>query len=133
MPDEISGIASVVGEIRSLVELRHKTKREKRLELAAYFEEIRDCLNFAVEELRADRYPHGVCAELGEHARLMPHKLKGFVKEEEAQRLSDKLLAAHRLERAHAEIAGKPDKEKKLAKLEEAAGVLTAVAKYLRA
>lgn len=111
-----------------------KARRERRDRAAEYFSNLARLVEETSAQLRKRKYPHGRCAELERLALLMPKTLKGILSAKEIESHKKKLLAVHEIERLHAELLLLKDRsvERKLEKLDEAAGYFRALAAHLR-
>jgi hypothetical protein len=129
----IDSLVSFVTDVWNLKESLNKAKRDQRERIAKYFENIRDCIIDVVAKLRIDQIPHGSCAEMEMYAKQLPDLVHGVLKDDESIRLQKELYKAHLTEKFIVEIEGRPDRDAKLAELEESAGRLKAIANYLHA
>jgi hypothetical protein len=111
-----------------------KARRQRRDRAAEYFSNLARLIEETSAQLKKRKYPHGRCAELAKLANLMPRTLRGILSASEVQSHRKKLLAVHEIERLHSELLLLKDRsvERKLEKLDEAAGDFRALAAHLR-
>lgn len=129
----IEEILSVAKALWHYKESFDKAKRDKRDRIASYFEQISECLAETSMMLRHDQYPHGKCGEMEGYANLLPETVGDIISEEKAQDLANQLRSMHELEKLYSQLHDAPNKDEQLGKLEEASGILRALANSLRA
>jgi hypothetical protein len=135
MVGEISVALKILDAIKTLVGFGQdlaKSDASRRAAMAAKFEAVVGCLEGTAAEIRAGHYPGGRCAEMLTYAvELPPLVAKDLRDEGKAQEIGDALKEAYRVEllfRDRETPEGKAD----LAKLDEAAGLLRALATLVR-
>ena len=108
-----------------------KARDERRQRMGGVFVAVADCLEEAAREIRAGSYPAGRCQELLTYAVELPKVVDEELGAAKAQEIGQALTEAHRVEMLFAQRAtseGIAD----LARLEEAAGTLRALANLVR-
>ena len=93
-------ILSVAQRLWVLKDNFSQVDKERKEELANYFEAISNCLGETATELRAGNLPHGNCGKMLEHAKIFAKKLEGIIEPEMAGEFSRKLVGAYRTEHA---------------------------------
>jgi len=129
----IKDIIDVAKALFGVKENLAKANKQKRDEMADYFQAISVCLAGTYEKLSANEVPHGRCAELAAYAESMPKVIEGFVDENKAKELSDLLLRSHRVEGLWEEFNENPEKQKDLPVIAEASGIFLALSNSVRA
>jgi hypothetical protein len=104
----------------------------RRREVAAYFQNIGDCLSAVYDSLNRGEVPHGRCAEMADYAKRLPDVVADDIGEDEADELSQLLQAAHEVERFY-ELNSSAEKAKQLPDLAKAAGQFQGLANAVRA
>jgi hypothetical protein len=107
--------------------------KQKRDEMADYFQAISVCLAGTFESLSQDEIPHGRCAELGAYADSLSKVLDGFVDGARADELSEMLARSHSVEELWSEFNENPDKKSQVSTIAEASGIFLALANTVRA
>jgi len=93
-------ILSVAQRLWVLKDNFSQVNKERKEELAKYFEDISNCLAETATELRAGNLPHGNCGKMLEHAKIFAKKLEGIIEPEMAGEFSRKLVGAYGTEHA---------------------------------
>ena len=93
-------ILSVAQRLWVLKENFSQVDKERREELANYFEAISNCLGETATELRAGNLPHDNCGKMLEYAKTFAKKLEGIIDPEMAGEFSRKLVGAYKIEHA---------------------------------
>ena len=101
--------------------------KQKREEMADYFQALSVCLAATFEKLSEDKVPHGRCAELSEYAKTLPKVVEGFVEKSKAEELSQLLARSHAVEGLWEEFNTNPVKKKELPTIAEASGIFLAL------
>jgi len=109
------------------------SNREKADRVAGYMDAVAKTISDAATELRLGKIPHGKCGEMAGHASMFEATVSGVVDAARARMLADQLQSVYDIERAHAELQNALHADKKIAELDEAAGLLRAFAASLRA
>lgn len=132
---EISLALKILDAIKALFGLKEglaKAESSRRAAMAEKFDKVAVCLEAAAKDIRADVYPAGRCSEMLTYAVELPPLVSADLgNDSKAQEIGDALKEAHRVERLYADrntTSGKAD----LAKLDEAAGLLRALATLVR-
>ena len=130
IPDTIREVSRAFlafrGEFRS-------AGREKRTEVAQFFQDISECLAEVTASLRDDEIPHGKCGEMQGFAMQLPEKVTGVIKEKsEVEHLADLLGQAYEVESLWGLFQDLPNREEELAKLDEASGKFRGLAVAIR-
>lgn len=129
----IDTILSVAKALLGFTESFKKARRERKDRIANYFEEVSKCLEEVSKELKADRYPHGKCAEMGIYADRLTNTVGHVIGKVEAKKLAKNLKKVHEVEKLFSELYNSPNKTRELTKLDEASGIFRALAVSLRA
>jgi hypothetical protein len=127
---ELSLASKILGAVKTLCGLRESLAAgtaQRRAAMAQKFLRVADCLDATASELRAGRYPHGRCAEMLEYAVALPPLVRDEIGAGKSQEVGDVLLGAHEVESLHNRIHA-PEAAADLARLDEAAGLLRALA-----
>lgn len=128
----IDTILEVAKELLGLGEHLKKAKKERREEVALFFEKVSTCLRDVMTSLMAETVPHGKCAEMETYARDLPGKVSDQLGKQKAEELGAKLWSAYAVEGLVAELHDRPSRDAELAKLDEAAGVFDALSNLVR-
>ncbi|MCD6596569.1 MAG: hypothetical protein J7L04_02705 [Bacteroidales bacterium] len=132
----ISIIKDIIDVAKALFGLKDslaKANKQKRDEMADYFQAVSVCLKATYEKLSEDEVPHGHCAELGEYALSLPKVLDGFIEEDKALELSNRLERSHSVEGLWVEFNTNPSKKNQLQSIAEASGIFLALSNSVRA
>jgi hypothetical protein len=129
----IKDIIDVAKALFGVKENLAKANKQKRNEMAEYFQAISVCLVGTYENLLENEVPHGRCGELAEYARSMPKVIEGFVHDDKAIELSELLLSSHKVEGLWDQFNENPEKKKDLPVIAEAAGIFLALSNSVRA
>ncbi len=132
----ISIIKDIIDVAKALFGLKDslaKADKQKRDEMADYFQAVSVCLADTFEKLSENKVPHGRCTELAEYAKYLPEVVKGFIEESKANELSDILLRSHEVEGLWEEFNAKHSKKKQLPSIAEASGIFLALSNSVRA
>ena len=139
--DEIFSVA------KSLLAIKNnfsKAKKERRRELANYFENISKCLEDTATELRAGNTPHGNCGKMLGYAQMFTKKVDGILDKDLAEVFSRKLVGAYKIEHAldgfegimannlMTEVENQQRAYDTLALMEQASGEFFALADFIR-
>jgi len=132
---EVSLAVTILGAIKTLFGLKDdlaKADSSRRTAMASKFENVAVCLEAAADDIRHDIYPAGRCAEMLTYAvELPPLVADGLGHAGKAQEIGDALKEAYAVERLFGD-RDKPEGKVDLAKLDEAAGLLRALATLVR-
>jgi hypothetical protein len=130
-------IISLLLEVgKSLFEMKGKfdsVARERRRDVADYYERIGKTLEEVAATLEEGEFPHGNCEKMRVYAEQLPGTIGDVIGGAAASELAAKLMEAHKVEALFAELDGAADRDEKLAELEKAAGYFEASADSLRA
>ena len=129
----VDEILSVAKALFSIKESFAKAKKERREDLAVYFEKISTCLAETAKELRKGVVPHGMCGRMKGYAEQFEDTVKGLIDRNKAQEFSKKLLDNYETENALHDMCQARERESELAKIEETSGVFQALADSMRA
>lgn len=129
----IKDIIDVAKALFGVKESLAKADKQKRDEMADYFQAVSVCLAATYEKLSEDEVPHGRCAELAQYAELLPKVLEGFIEISKAEELSNYLARSHAVEGLWEEFNANPDKKKELPTIAEASGIFLALSNTVRA
>jgi len=95
--DEILSVAQRLWVLRDSF---GQVNKERKEELANYFENISNCLEEAARELRAGNIPRGNCGKMLGYAKMFAKKVDGIIEPEIAGEFSRKLVGAYETEHA---------------------------------
>jgi hypothetical protein len=107
-----------------------KQKEEDRKKVAELFEHIGNLLHSTYVELENGQYPYGHCRQIEIFAEKMKKDLKNILGDN-ADRLGNLLLAAHKVEGLAREISSGNIDKKELIKIEESSGEFLAASKLM--
>jgi hypothetical protein len=128
---EISLAVKILSAIKTLFGLKDslaKADSSRRGAMAEKFEKVAACLEAAATEIRAGQYPAGRCAEMLTYAVELPPLVAADLNNKaKAQEIGDALKDAYAVEKIFA-YRDQPQGKTDLAKLDEAAGLLRALA-----
>jgi len=93
-------ILSVAQRLWVLKDNFSQANKERKKELANYFENISNCLGETAMELKAGNIPHGNCGRMLGYAKMFTKKVDGIIDPEIAGEFSRKLVGAYRIEHA---------------------------------
>jgi len=134
MSDPASLILSVANSLWNLRDQLNRARRDRRDRIAEYFASLSDCLGAVASSLREGDIPHGRCAEMEVYASKLPDTIGDVVGREEAADQARALAEAHNVEWLVADLGpDEPERETRLADIERAAGIFTALATTMRA
>ncbi len=108
------------------------SNREQADRVADYIDTVAKTISDAATELRLGNIPHGKCGEMAGHAQLFEKTVSSVVDAGRAKELADQLQSVYDIERAYAELQNVLNADKRIAELDEAAGLLRAFAASLR-
>ena len=91
-------ILSVAQRLWVLKDNFGQANKERKEELANYFENISNCLGKAAMELRTGNIPHGNCGRMLGYAKMFTKKVDGIIDPEIAVEFSRKLVGAYGIE-----------------------------------
>jgi hypothetical protein len=106
--------------------------RAQRDRAAAWLDKTADTLDRVVTDLRRDVVPHGACDEMLLRADDLVETLGDQVGTAYAEETARLLRDAHEVEMLIAVLDGDPARDKKIAQLDRAAGMLRVDADYVR-
>jgi hypothetical protein len=129
----VETILDVAGKLFGLKDQLSKARRDRRDRIAEYFATLGKTLGEVAGSLRKDEIPHGKCAAMQHFATELPKTVAGVVSDAEANDYARRLADAYEVEMLWGELRGAPDRERKLAQLERAAGLFEAIAATVRA
>ncbi len=132
----ISIIKDIIDVSKALFGLKDslaKANKQKRDEMADYFQAVSVCLAATYEKLSEDEVPHGRCAELGQYAVSLPKVIEGFIDEDKALELSNRLERSHEVETLLGELHANPEGKNELPSIAEASGIFLALSNSVRA
>ena len=108
-----------------------KARTERRQRMGEAFVAVATCLEDAAREMRGGSYPAGRCQEMLTYSVELPRLVDEELGAAKAQEIGQALTEAHRVEMLFAK-RDSPDGLADLARLEEAAGMLRALANLVR-
>ncbi len=129
----IEDIIDVAEALFGLRDSLSKAQKEKRDQMADYFQGVSVCLAATYEALTADVVPHRRCAELSLYADSLREVVKGFIEDSKAWKLSDLLGRSHLVEGLWEDFNADPVKRKELPVMAEASGIFLALSNSVRA
>jgi hypothetical protein len=129
----IDEILSVAKGLLAIRESFAKAKKERRENVAVYFEKISTCLAETAKELRKGVVPHGMCGRMSVYAEEFEETVKGLISKEKAEKFSQKLKDNYATEHAVDDIIKARERESEIDKIEEASGVFQGLADSIRA
>ncbi|MFQ5981479.1 MAG: hypothetical protein ACE5OZ_25325 [Candidatus Heimdallarchaeota archaeon] len=134
MIEIITGISSVIIALFGYKEKLSQAKRQRRHDIADYFEEVGKTLAELHAELEARRYPHGKCQEVADLAARMPDALGRDIITN-VEELVKLLKKVHEVEQLFQPLDQLNDSERdtQLAIIAGAVGVINALATSVRA
>ena len=118
---------------KSLYDRRSKikeAKRQERQDIAVYFDSVSKCLSDVHTKLKQGEYPHGSCKEMEQYAKMLPALIRNDMIPD-IDKLASDLWSSRHIEDTYL-ILTDPDKEKLLARIDEAAGLFRSTATALR-
>ena len=130
MIDTILSVAKTLFGFKDVLDKSHRDRKDR---IASYFESISKCLAEISSKLKANKVPHGRCAEMKFYASQLPNTVGDVIGKAEAQRLAKDLESAHEVELLLSKLYQSPDRASQLAKLDEASGIFQALANSIRA
>ena len=106
----------------------------KRGRAADFLSAIAEAIELTGAQLREGRYPAGSCQQLLVFSEEMPGVLGGIIGAQKATAFGAELKAVHAIEQLHGELSSltEPEREARLRKLDETAGLLRATAACIR-
>ena len=129
----IKEIIDVANALFGFKDIFAKGKKQKRDEMADYFQAVSVCLAATYEKLAVNVVPHGRCAELADYAESLPKVVEGFVDKNKAKELSGLLARSHSVEGLWEVFNANPEKQKELPGIAEASGIFLALSNSVRA
>jgi hypothetical protein len=110
-----------------------KAKKERREELAKYFENISNCLDTVAKELRAGNIPHGKCGEMLGYSWQFEETVKGIISKAQAKDFAERLGKNYDVEKAELDLYDAQKRSAQIDKIEESSGYFRALANSTRA
>jgi len=129
----IKDIIDVAKALFGLKDSMAKADKQKRDEMADYFQAVSVCLAATYEKLSEDEVPHGRCFELGQYAQSLPKVIEGFIDKDKALELSGRLERSHAVEALWGEFKANPEQKNELPSIAEASGIFLALSNSVRA
>ena len=129
----IGDILEVARTLFGLGEKLAKVRTERRARIADFFDAISQTIGKVSESLKQNEVPHGKCAEMATYADLLPETVGDAIGSEKAKELSKRLKDAHEVEALLYDLHNAPDRNQRLAQLDEAVGLFRALANSIRA
>jgi len=123
----IKGIIVVAKTLFGLKESLAKAKKQKRDEMADYFQNVSACLSNTYATLSDNKIPQDRCAELLSYSETLPKVVKSFIGEDKANELAQTLMDSHKVESLYAVFELNPETKKELPAIAEAAGIFLAL------
>jgi hypothetical protein len=124
-------ILGVIKDLFGFKESLAKAKVERRARIADLLIAVGDCLEHAAADIRRGNYPSGRCYEIEQYAKDLPAKVDVEIGWDKAYDLGKALEEAHEVEQLFNERT-KPEGERDLQKIEEAAGLFHALGNIVR-
>ena len=110
-----------------------QAKKERKVKIAAYLENVAITITEVATELRLGNVPHGKCAEMGGHTELLQETIGDLIDKQKLEDLTSYLKTAEDVESIAIELDNAKESEKEIAKLDEAAGWFRALAASIKA
>jgi hypothetical protein len=108
-----------------------QAKKEKREAAANLFSLIGDVLSDTYEKLSHKIYPAGNCQQLLIYGTELYDKTKDIIGDQKARQLSEKIVAAHKVEQLYHELQNTNLSQQELIFLDEASGFFKATANLM--
>ncbi len=130
----IDTVLSVAQKLFGLRGTLAQARQTRKQQVAEYLGALAGTIENVSASLKQEIYPHGSCQELLSHSQSMEAAIGDLVGNMKAANLGNQLKEVWEIEQLYSELSGrtKPERERKLEVLDQAAGLFRATAAFVR-